>query len=158
MSSLRQRQPRNRNDKHLSMVRTMPCCCGCGRPAPSEAAHIRGNWACPEKPSIGMQEKPDDKWTVPLNAWCHRDGPDAQHKGSEKAFWLRVGKDPFVIAKRLWRLSGEPICTLSKTKPVKSRKPAEQRKSISGRSEIISRGFDSASPQRSASRPLEKRI
>ena len=133
--TLRQRQPRQEDEKHLAFIRTLACCCGCNRPGPSEAAHIRGNWNAPDKPAIGMQEKPSDRWTVPLNAWCHRLAPDAQHKGSEESFWKRVGKDPFQIARRLWILSGGEARaakpqTPKQPKAIKPRKAPERRKRI----------------------------
>ncbi len=102
VTELRQRQPRQEDEKHLAFVRTLSCCCGCNRHGPSEAAHIRGNWNAPEKRECGKAEKPDDKWTTPLNTECHR----LQHSMAEESFWLRVGKDPFQIARRLWVLSG----------------------------------------------------
>lgn len=60
--------------------------------------------ACPErgKRSTGMGERPSDRWAVPLCPDCHLDGPDAQHKGSERAFWDRAGVDPFEVAAQLW--------------------------------------------------------
>jgi hypothetical protein len=35
------------------------------------------------------------------------DGPEAQHKGSEIAFWNRVGIDPFKLALALKNFSGD---------------------------------------------------
>uniref|UniRef100_A0A2A4YRR0 Uncharacterized protein n=1 Tax=OCS116 cluster bacterium TaxID=2030921 RepID=A0A2A4YRR0_9PROT len=46
----------------------------------------------------GMQEKPHDKWTVPLCAWCHREGPNAQHKMNECKFWKERNIDPVETA------------------------------------------------------------
>lgn len=53
-----------------------------------------------------MQEKPDDKWTVPLCAYHHRTGILAQHKMGERDFWTLRGLDPFAIALDLWSKSG----------------------------------------------------
>src|SRR5436189_268351 len=57
------------DDGFLAYLRTLPCCCGCNRAAPSEAAHIRIGF-------FAMGKKPDDCNAVPLNAWCHRKAPD----------------------------------------------------------------------------------
>ena len=66
---LRQRDPRVEDAKYLARIRELPCCV-CGRPGPSDAAHIRmsdaawgGHWG---KRSTGMQEKPSDRWALPL--------------------------------------------------------------------------------------------
>jgi hypothetical protein len=61
----------------------------------TDAAH-------PEKRSVGIAEKPSDRWSNPLCADCHLDAPDAQHKVGERAFWARVGVDPFANASKLW--------------------------------------------------------
>lgn len=45
----------------------MPCCCGCGRPAPSDVAH--SNWGEHGK---CKGKKADDKYTIPLNRVCHQ--------------------------------------------------------------------------------------
>lgn len=101
MNELRQRQPREECQAFLAFVRRRPCCV-CLAPPPSQAAHIR--MSCPErgKRSSGIGEKPSDQWCTPLCTSCHLDAPDAQHKGGERAFWTRVGVDPFETAARLW--------------------------------------------------------
>lgn len=104
--TLRQRQIPTKDAAHLAFVRRQPCCCGCGRAAPSEAAHLRFSPPGVEKRPTGMGEKPSDNFTVPLNAWCHREGPGAQHRGNEGEFWERRHVNPFPIADRLWIESG----------------------------------------------------
>ena len=101
MPELRQRQPRQEDRLFLAYLR-MKRCCACGDRPPVQAAHIR--MACPErgKRHLGKGEKPDDKWAVPLCHMCHLDGAWAQHRVGEEAFWRRLGKDPFVIAERLY--------------------------------------------------------
>jgi hypothetical protein len=99
---LRQREPRVVDKAFLAFVRTKPCC-SCGQFPPAvQAAHIR--MACPEldKRAVGLGEKPDDRWAVPLCVAEHLDNPNAQHKGSERAFWKRVGVDPFAVAMALY--------------------------------------------------------
>jgi hypothetical protein len=96
---LRQRQPRVEDPGFLAFVRTFPCI-NCGKAPPSQAAHIR--MACPDrgKRHTGMQEKPDDRWVIPLCQECHLDGPRALHKIGEEKFF--VGWDPFAEAVRLF--------------------------------------------------------
>ena len=101
--SLRQREPRQTDDTFLAFVRQQRCCVpGCGAPAPSQAAHIRMTCPARGKRATGMGEKPDDRWSVPLCPTCHLDGPGAQHKGAEEAFWRRTGIDPYAIAAALY--------------------------------------------------------
>lgn len=129
---LRQRDPRVRDPKHLAFVRSRPCCV-CGWPGPNAAAHIRMACQAVGKRDTGKAEKPSDRWTVPLcdpyfspgkGRWCHKDAPDAQHSGSESAFWRRVGLDPFEIADNLWTESG----AANRPHDPEPRRPAKKRK------------------------------
>lgn len=90
--TLRQRQPRERDDKHLRFIRSLPCCI-CGR-YDVEAAHIRTASLAHGKNHTGMGEKPSDKWTVPLCVGHHRE----QHTMNEMTFWKLHGIDPFMLA------------------------------------------------------------
>lgn len=54
-----------------------------------------------------MGEKPSDCWTVPLCPNCHTDGPDAQHKGNERAFWNHRKIDVLLVALLLYAHSGD---------------------------------------------------
>ena len=91
---LRQREPRVKDAKHLDFIRSLRCCI-CGEDTTVEAAHIRTSSLQHGKRSTGMQEKPSDKWTVPLCGKHHRE----QHAaGNEIAWWTSYGKDPFMIA------------------------------------------------------------
>ncbi|MCK1541413.1 hypothetical protein IVB12_05330 [Bradyrhizobium sp. 179] len=151
MTELRQRTPRQRDDAHLRFVRQQSCCIPyCKRPA--EAAHIRMECLAIGKPSTGMQQKPDDKWTTPLCAYHHRDGIAAQHKMGERDFWQMVGLNPFEIAARLWIASGGAARELiepraARPKRVKARKPKEQRCKIPSGRPLRSRGFDKRRPE-----------
>lgn len=111
---LRQRTPRVRDKAHLAFVGQQPCCI-CGAPPRSAAAHIRMGDERHGKRDTGMQEKPSDRWVVPLcdptyspgkGRWCHQGSKDSQHAGNERAFWDRVGLDPCAIATTLWAASG----------------------------------------------------
>ena len=92
--TLRQREPRQHDKRHLDFIRSLPCCI-CGEDTTVEAAHIRTSSLQHGKRQTGMQEKPSDKWTVPLCGKHHRE----QHAaGNEIAWWTSYGKDPFMIA------------------------------------------------------------
>lgn len=94
---LRQRQPRERDERHLDHVRSLPCCV-CGG-IDTEAAHIRTASLAHGKNHTGMSEKPSDKWSVPLCNKHHRE----QHAMSEMAFWKKYEIDPFMLALTLRR-------------------------------------------------------
>jgi hypothetical protein len=85
---------------HLKNIRQCACLvCGAW---PSESAHVRFSSAKYGKVNSGVGSKPSDKFTVPLCASCHREGPDAQHSSGEQSWWARKEIDPLDIAQRLW--------------------------------------------------------
>jgi hypothetical protein len=94
--TLRQREPRQRDNKHLEFIRQQPCIV-CGDNTSTEAAHIRTGSIGHDKPNTGMAEKPSDKWTLPLCNQHHRE----QHTMNEMAFWKRYGIDPFMSALKM---------------------------------------------------------
>jgi hypothetical protein len=99
---MRQRDPREHDKRHLEFVRQLPCLI-CRNNIQSEAAHIRmGDMSVAKRPT-GMQEKPDDAFTVPLCGEHHRQ----QHEINEKRFWEYAGMDAIKIALALWRVSGD---------------------------------------------------
>ena len=93
---LRQRQPRQHDNKRLEFIRSLPCCI-CKDDTTTEAAHIRTGSLAHGKNPTGMQEKPSDKWTVPLCGRHHRE----QHTMNEMEFWKKYQIDPFMLAMRL---------------------------------------------------------
>jgi hypothetical protein len=93
--NLRQREPRQRDNRHLDFIRSQPCCI-CGG-INTEAAHIRTASPAHGKRYTGMAEKPSDKWTVPL---CNKHHTE-QHSMNEMKFWAMHGIDPFMLAIRL---------------------------------------------------------
>lgn len=104
MGTLRQKQPRIHNEAHLKAIRQCNCLV-CGKFQPSEAAHIRYGDTSYGKFATGMGQKPDDKWTVPLCADCHRNGSEkrkAQHQMNERKFWEQEGIDPLEVAIELF--------------------------------------------------------
>jgi len=68
---------RKQNEKHLSFIRSLPCCT-CPKTAPCEAAHIRMGT------NGGMGLKPTSEWVVPM---CHKCHNLEQHRVGENAFW-----------------------------------------------------------------------
>ncbi len=140
MTELRQRDPRQHDERHLVYVRLQPCCIpGCHRPA--EAAHLRMKEAAAGKDSTGMGEKPHDKFTVPLCGHHHRTDRDAQHQSNERKWWERQGIDPWAIAAALWIASGGAARAAMekpahRLRPIKARKPREKRAKISARKTV----------------------
>lgn len=130
--TLRQREPRIHDGRHLAFVRLQPCCI-CKKPGPSEAAHIRMNCAALGKVT-GLGEKPHDMYTTPLCAYHHRTGAVAEHKLTEKVFWPMFGRNPFEIAARLWiessgasrALEPKAVKKARKTKPRERAAPTRQ--------------------------------
>lgn len=101
MTELRQREPRQKDEKHLRFIRSLSCCV-CGHPG-TEAAHVRMADAAHEKRHTGLGEKPSDCWCLPLCSAHHRE----QHAGSERYFWLKAGIDPIALCVELHAVSGD---------------------------------------------------
>jgi hypothetical protein len=90
---LRQRKPREYNERHLQFIRSQPCCL-CGDNVSVEAAHLRVGSINDDKLPTGMGEKSSDsKWVLPL---CKRHH-DMQHQMSESEFWASFGIDPVAL-------------------------------------------------------------
>jgi hypothetical protein len=105
----KKREKRDLNPGHVGLIQECPCI-SCGEDHPGrrrEAAHIRYSDAEAGKVNPGMGRKPDDRWTLPLCKRCHQDGPKAQHKGNERAFWERLGIDALDVARWLFARSRE---------------------------------------------------
>jgi hypothetical protein len=100
MTELRQRQPPIREPAYLAWLRKRPCACGCGKPPPSDAAHLRSGSIAYGKEYPGLGAKPSDMWAMPLNRSCHM----RQHNyGDELGFWAAHGTfDPFGRAMRYY--------------------------------------------------------
>jgi hypothetical protein len=99
---LRQREPRERDERHLRAIRACPCVLCKGE---AEAAHVR--YGDPErgKRGVGIGERPSDCWVCPLCPQHHRLADDSQHSGNERLFWTRHGIDPLALAARLYAVS-----------------------------------------------------
>ena len=101
--TLRQRQPRIEDAKHLAWIRTLPCLVT-GKTGDIHAAHIRFASVKYNKRQTGIGEKSSDCWVVPLNANLHLNG---QHREGERTWWFSLGIDPLKAAQRLYSLSGK---------------------------------------------------
>ena len=97
-----QRQPRERDNRHLAFIRRLPCV-ACGIAGPCDAAHLRAGDITIGKRHIGKAEKPSDRWTTPLCRDCHT----KQHSGAELTFWSALGIDPFDLCQALFAVSGD---------------------------------------------------
>lgn len=97
----KQKRPRVHAADHLKWLRTLPCLVTAIRGV--EAAHIRFADTRYRKPAVGMAEKPDDRWAVPLSPAEHR----RQHSMNEQAYWQSVGIDPVLVAMLLWNSTGD---------------------------------------------------
>lgn len=98
---LESKHPRIKDLAHLDFIRQLGCVV-CGGPA--EAAHVRFASA-KYGTHTGMGRKPDDCFTAPLCREHHTE----QHRGSEAAFWHRLGIDPHAMALSLYRVSGDVV-------------------------------------------------
>jgi hypothetical protein len=96
------RQPRQHCEAHLRFIRGLPCVI-CKNNIETEAAHVRFSCFEANKRKVGIGEKPDDKWTVPLCGNHHR----MQHAWGEREFWKATGRDPISIAQELWAHTGD---------------------------------------------------
>ena len=87
--------------RHRAFIRALPCLC-CGKPAPSECAHLRTH--------AGLGLPSSSRYLVPLcgpaTVWadcCH----SRKHYLGATCFWSALGIDPRDVAFRLWRVSGD---------------------------------------------------
>ena len=97
-----QRQPRERDNRHLAFIRRLPCA-ACLIAGPCDAAHLREGDITIGKRHTGKAEKPSDRWSTPLCRPCH----ERQHSGAELAFWHALGIDPFDLCQALYAVSGD---------------------------------------------------
>lgn len=84
---------RVRDNPYLAYLRRQPCV-ACGSTHRVEAAHIRSGYPEAGWPPTGMQVKPSDFRALSLCALCHREGPEAQHRSWERAWWESRGIYP----------------------------------------------------------------
>lgn len=96
------RQPRIHDEKHLAFIRTLPCIVTKNNIS-TEAAHIRYSDLRVAKRKVGVAEKPDDCWVLPLCGDEHR----KQHAMNEREYWQRLGIDPILYALALYAVTGD---------------------------------------------------
>jgi hypothetical protein len=99
---MRLKHARIHDEKHLDFIRSLPCV-SCGDDTATEAAHLRSGSLRYGKKPTGMQEKPSDRWALPLCSRDHR----RQHQGNELEFWANEGVNPFVLAMTLHDVTGD---------------------------------------------------
>jgi len=97
-----QKQPRRHNEKHLAFIRTLPCIVSKNNTS-TEAAHIRYSDLRVAKRKVGIGEKPDDSWVLPLSSEEHH----KQHTMNERQYWAQAGIDPILYALALYAVSGD---------------------------------------------------
>ncbi len=103
--TVRQRQPRMKDEKHLKFVRQLPCVV-CGNDIETEAAHVRAADPSIGKLNSGIGAKPDDCFVLPLCGEHHR----SQHKyGDEIEWWQIMRVDPIKVALRLYSVTGDVL-------------------------------------------------
>ena len=132
---LRQREPRLVDEKYLRWLRKKPCCV-CGKPAPSDACHIRFGSSFYGKRDVGMGEKPDDRWAIPMCRVCHI----TQHSMNEQEFYRERRILPLLLAQRLYSEFGGDG---GKVQTKKRKRTTIIPKGFTGR-KIISRPFPRA--------------
>jgi len=111
------RQPREHDKPYLAFVRRQPCMI-CGTTRAVEAAHVRCGYPEAGWRSTGMQEKPNDRRTLPLCADHHREGPKAQHRAGERQWWAAHGiypPDACAALERLYEGVEEKAITMTPT-------------------------------------------
>jgi|ERR1700748_2047720 len=108
-----QRCPRMVDTGYLIWLTGRPCCV-CEKTGGVDAAHVRYASQAFGKRSTGMQEKPDDKWAVPLCRECHT----RQHSMNEQAFWALNLVHPLRLAEKLYRDYGGTGGQSKKSKPL----------------------------------------
>lgn len=157
--TLRQREPRQEDPKHLAFIRTQPCCLPfCRRQA--EPAHLRMANLAIGKELTGKGEKPHDRFTVPLCPYHHRIGIDCQHNSNEFEWWQRTGLNPWAIAASLWIESGGGA-RAPEPKRAKQPRKIKPRDRTAPKRQIQNRPLQSRSTfvpgRKIQSRPLERR-
>lgn len=93
------RDVRERDPEYLALVRMLPCCVPRCRATRCEAAHVRMPSAAHGKRATGMQERPSDRWALPL---CRNHHHVEQHREGELTFWYRLNISPVQLCVQLY--------------------------------------------------------
>lgn len=95
----RQRQPREKNEKHLRFIRNLPCCIS--KREQCDPHHL----LVPSRRGVGM--KADDRYTVPL----HREIHELLHREcaskTEEEWFAAKGVDCYALALFLYHNTGD---------------------------------------------------
>jgi len=88
------------SDKHLALIRRLPCCV-CGKSYAGEAHHLKSGIG-----ERGMGIRTTDRWTVPM---CHNDHMEVERAGSkrETEWFKKRGVFPTLLALDLWTNTGD---------------------------------------------------
>jgi hypothetical protein len=132
MTTLRARHSRRHDRGYLDWLKERDCACGCGKGPPCDPAHLRAGSLQYKKIGItGLQEKPDDRWALPLKHACHM----AQHAyGNELEWWASRGvRDPFKLCLVLYECYGGDGGHPAPAKKRKPRPPKDKRRKIPSR-------------------------
>lgn len=94
------KRPRVTDTAHLAFIRALPCVITLTRPV--DPAHLRAGNRLLGKRHVGIAEKPDDRWAIPVTRRLH----DQQHGMSEVEFWTLHGiPNPWQLALALFAAS-----------------------------------------------------
>lgn len=99
----RQREPRRKDRPYLGWIKGLPCvaCAVRGQVnTQSEAAHCKLAIAAHGWREAGVQEKSNDRRSLPLCAHHHR-GAGGEHDAGARSFWDRLGVCPACLAEAL---------------------------------------------------------
>ena len=139
-----QRQPRLLDARYLRWLGQRACDVCRKAPPPggsNDAAHLKAGNVTIGKPWAGTS-KPSDMWATTLCRSCH----DQQHDyGDELGWWQAQGIiNPFALCLRLYRqFKAEnpkaPAARPRKQRPVKKRKPRDQRQKLRSRNDLRKR-------------------
>lgn len=101
------RKPRDECKAHLRNVSRLPCLLT--QRYGVQVAHLRYTDGRYGKRHVGLGEKPDDRWVVPLCPALHMMNTGSQHHdGNEQLWWSEMGVDAIRVAHLLWEYRDKP--------------------------------------------------
>jgi hypothetical protein len=92
-------------EKHLAMIRQLPCCV-CGRAPPVDCHHLKSG---PAKAERSVGRRATDQWATPLCRICHS---AVERIGSRREFEFFAANgidDPYGLADALWRCTPKTL-------------------------------------------------
>lgn len=100
-------EQRGGDPAYLAEVRQLPCLY-CGVEPCGEAAHVKYSCAAFGMKNMLGKRVSDDR-ALPLCRDDHLNARHAQHRGSEEAFWARLGINPYRVTARLYAQRGDLV-------------------------------------------------